>query len=133
MCSNAYGSDDNYAITTSAVGTWGNYNFSIPSNAASISVEIGVEGHLTKVGAHCPNNAFKFRVSKNGGTSYGPEHALDLGCPTDTTTWVDVTTDFGTSWVNTDFNNGNFVVKASCSYDWGCFLDWLPAKVTTNP
>ena len=130
-CSNAFLSDDVWAEGVApATGIWKNYDFGLPASFSTPTVEVGVEAHQKKVGARCTTINMNIAVSRNGGQSFGPNHQLSFNC-SDTLTWVDVTSDFGSgSWTFSQLSSNSFQVRADCVLGGTCELDWLPVRVT---
>jgi len=114
----AYSSNNQYASygVTSAEGVhrWKSYGFNIPSGNVVTSVKVQIEHYETSLG-----DILDVAVSWDGGTSWGPYHAID-GRLTEGTDIVDVTSE--TAWTPDKLSNANLKTKLrALAFPTGCY------------
>lgn len=133
LCQNAFTSNNQRTSgVLGASGLWKPYGIINPGGSPTITkVEVGVEGisKQTKP-TGCQRTNMTVAVSKNGGSSFGPDHALFLDC-TEKTTWLDVTGDFGVPWTFNDLATPSYAVRAKCTTGIACQVDFIPTRITT--
>ena len=125
---NAYSSDDSYAdVPKNGEETYYNYGFITGLWIGVAKVEVGVEAYSTN------DEWIVIEVSGDAGSNWGTAHNVAI-TPTETLTWVDVTSDL--SWTPSMLSDANFRVRGTGIANGGYkpqWADWLPVRVVPTP
>lgn len=128
--SNAYSSDDSYAVSTAVneVQDWYNFNISIPDDTSVSGIQVDVEAHKSGGGT----GEIITEISYNGGTNYTSKNEVKYYSLTSDVTQStgDSTDQWGLiGWNANDLTNANFRVRITNNSNTDMYIDHVRVKV----